>query len=49
MIQHSTYGELDQHAGDDDNLHKRDGEVAPHLLPQDDRLLADLLPARPFC
>ena len=37
--------EHDEHAGDDDNLHQRDGEAPHHLLPQDGRLLAHLLPA----
>ena len=38
-------GEPDQHVGNDDNLHQCDGEVAHHLLLEDDRSLADLLPA----
>ena len=43
------HSEPDQHAGDDDHLHQRDGEAAPHLLPQDDWLLVDILPAGALC
>ena len=38
-------GEPDEHVGHDDHLHQCDGETAHHLLLEDGRLLADLLPA----
>ena len=42
-------GQPDDHVGDDDDLHEQDRGPSPHLGHQDDRRLADLQFAHPFC